>query len=600
MTVDKQPQTLDEAMELYLEAKEALREKDTLVHLLSSGISQLGHDLKNKLTVVFLGLDTQLGMFASDASEYGLSQFFKRHLEELREAGRIFPEDITIPDMPQKYTLEIIVGKEKKPVETYEEYRETWLYTQTDLTVGNYESTHKQKGLLQALLDWNRAATGSETFAPIRFDLGKAVRSIAGDSQKLAEHKGLYLNVEAKDGLQIHADYDALSRTVENLIGNAIKYTDKGGATVRVLDRDGRVYLEVADTGRGIPKSELGLIGQPFQRMSTRGEVEGTGLGLATAYELIKRFGGEPSVESEVGQGSTFRISLPLAKKCSVITTTDASSGNTYLLYQSDFEDQGIQELPFDTEVGATLKITLGALVGLFGACYSHWAGLSTEEQKALETNLEMQEDTRREHIRPNAEALCKRLEDIASRIENESLHWLDTNLGRFKDRMIQLMDTGMDRASIDCEFKAETMLLPKGHFGPAVDKKTGKPLLKRGEGGYMQTIEQRDNLPGRFRYELGQGYRGPIANNLSPEKFLLYVIDDICAETRRAENLESIPGFDAHIGQKGLAILYSLSQARHPSYEKLKNLRLDELEIRPGSSEYDLAEHRFRQIKEK
>jgi len=105
------------------------------------------------------------------------------------------------------------------------------------------------------------------------------------------------------------------SRLLDNLIGNAIKFTPSGGSiTVRLKREDGTAILEVSDTGVGIPGDKLDRVFDRFYQVdgsSTR-RYGGTGLGLALVKEIAISHGGQVSVESTVGKGSIFRVNLPL------------------------------------------------------------------------------------------------------------------------------------------------------------------------------------------------------------------------------------------------------------------------------------------------
>jgi signal transduction histidine kinase len=98
-----------------------------------------------------------------------------------------------------------------------------------------------------------------------------------------------------------------------NLVDNAVKYTGPGGQVGLSVAREGeRVRVEVSDTGRGIPLEEQEQIFQPFFRSEAVLSEQGSGLGLSIARSIALAHGGELSVESEPGKGSTFRVGLPV------------------------------------------------------------------------------------------------------------------------------------------------------------------------------------------------------------------------------------------------------------------------------------------------
>jgi PAS domain S-box-containing protein len=185
--------------------------------------------------------------------------------------------------------------------------------------------------LVNNLLDLRRMESGAETLqpTPIRLDrILQVVLSLArlGASQKQVE---TVLSVEP-DLPPFVTDELLLRRTVDNLLSNAIKYTPSGGSVrVTVERRDGGVEIAVADSGIGISDDEQARLFERFFR-SSRPEARqerGTGLGLALAQESVRRLGGEITVTSQVGEGSTFSVWLPPLGPSSGLPMTTPSTG---------------------------------------------------------------------------------------------------------------------------------------------------------------------------------------------------------------------------------------------------------------------------------
>ena len=133
-----------------------------------------------------------------------------------------------------------------------------------------------------------------------------------------AEKNGIELLFElAEDLPEAKFDRDRIVQVLINLLGNAIKFTPKGGrANLNVQYREEELIISVSDTGAGIPKNELPKIFERFYRAEQqREEVQGTGLGLSIVHKIVMRHGGRIEVESEVGQGATFTVFLPLDPK---------------------------------------------------------------------------------------------------------------------------------------------------------------------------------------------------------------------------------------------------------------------------------------------
>jgi len=149
--------------------------------------------------------------------------------------------------------------------------------------------------------------------------LGEVVNQL----KPMANNKGLYLTLEMEDALPIVlADSQRLRQVLINMVSNALKFTEKGGVTIRctLLDRYDMVRISVNDTGIGISPAALDYIFEAFRQAdgSTTRRFGGTGLGLTIARKLIELQGGEVSVESIVGQGSTFSFTLPVASPAKV------------------------------------------------------------------------------------------------------------------------------------------------------------------------------------------------------------------------------------------------------------------------------------------
>ena len=115
----------------------------------------------------------------------------------------------------------------------------------------------------------------------------------------------------------VAADADKLRQILMNLLDNAVKYSPDGGnIRLGVAQNDAFVSFSVTDEGLGLPTAEHGRIFEKFYRLDpelTRG-VGGTGLGLYISRELVRRMNGRISVESREGEGSTFRVDLPVAR----------------------------------------------------------------------------------------------------------------------------------------------------------------------------------------------------------------------------------------------------------------------------------------------
>ena len=146
-------------------------------------------------------------------------------------------------------------------------------------------------------------------------DLGDLIVRVTESFQPRALENELHFSVElGAEPLRLSGFEDNLERMVTNLVSNAVKYTPGGGTvSVKARSEAGQIILEVSDTGIGIPEDALPRIFSEFYRAQNARslDVDGTGLGLALVKDVVELHGGQISVRSQVGAGSTFRVSLP-------------------------------------------------------------------------------------------------------------------------------------------------------------------------------------------------------------------------------------------------------------------------------------------------
>ena len=174
------------------------------------------------------------------------------------------------------------------------------------------QSTAKMRRLIDDLLDLAKIEAGLGAATTV-CDLSVIAQEVAADLQGTAIQQHVELSVAKTGDLpEIQGDPNRLRRAIANLVGNALKYTPEGGTVQIVLEAiDGQVTVAVVDSGRGIPKDAIPYIFDPFYRVAAHQDVDGIGLGLAMVKSIVEVHGGTISVNSQVGQGSRFTISLP-------------------------------------------------------------------------------------------------------------------------------------------------------------------------------------------------------------------------------------------------------------------------------------------------
>jgi signal transduction histidine kinase len=167
--------------------------------------------------------------------------------------------------------------------------------------------------LINDVIDLNRIETGEVRLERRQVTTAEVLHGVLDTIEPLALHKGLFLKREFDGVPSVYADDTRLRQIVTNIAANAVKFTRRGGITVRAQLIDSLVQIEIEDTGIGIPADQFAAIFEEFQQVdaSPTREYEGSGLGLTITRRLIEMHGGRIWLESAVGQGTTFYVTLP-------------------------------------------------------------------------------------------------------------------------------------------------------------------------------------------------------------------------------------------------------------------------------------------------
>jgi two-component system sensor histidine kinase GlrK len=176
------------------------------------------------------------------------------------------------------------------------------------------EESNRLIELVNSLLDLSKLEAGMVTFHRVRTNLSPLIMTAVREIVPLAEAKNIKIDNHIGDLPQVSVDTERILQVLRNLIGNALKYTPRGGS-VRIAARhtEEGAAVSIADSGPGIPEEQRAVIFDKFRRAAQAGsrKIEGTGLGLAIVKHIIDAHGGKLWVESEAGQGSTFTFVLP-------------------------------------------------------------------------------------------------------------------------------------------------------------------------------------------------------------------------------------------------------------------------------------------------
>lgn len=168
--------------------------------------------------------------------------------------------------------------------------------------------------LVSALLDYHQLESGKVEIHEESFSPATLIRECVGGMQPQALEKGLLLesNINVADSMVCRSDAFRIKQIVNNLVGNAIKYTDDGKVTVSTAYMSGRLSIGVADTGCGMTPEEQQRVFNAFTRLPGAQRKEGVGLGLSIAREIVERLGGSINLVSRKGEGSKFTVVIPM------------------------------------------------------------------------------------------------------------------------------------------------------------------------------------------------------------------------------------------------------------------------------------------------
>ena len=172
--------------------------------------------------------------------------------------------------------------------------------------------------LVASLLDYHQLENGLMKVQPTSFSPAQLVAESVEGMKLRAEEKGLEISFECKmKGMEFfHADAFRIRQILDNLVSNAIKYTDQGSVTIqaqvsKIMGKP-TLTLSVKDTGKGMTDEEKQKVFQAFTRLKSAQGIEGTGLGLSITQELVSLLGGEIILHSTLGKGSTFIVTIPI------------------------------------------------------------------------------------------------------------------------------------------------------------------------------------------------------------------------------------------------------------------------------------------------
>jgi signal transduction histidine kinase len=185
-----------------------------------------------------------------------------------------------------------------------------------NMVQGIYESSQHLLGIINDILDISKIEAGRVELVKEPVSTNLLVDEWSTRIGVLANKKNIGLEVKVSPAVPAYicADAERVTQIANNLLSNAVKFTDTGRVTLNIDWYNENFIIQVADTGIGIPPHALQFIFDEFRQVdnSTRRQHGGTGLGLAIVRKLCRLMGGDVSVKSQQGEGSTFTVVLPL------------------------------------------------------------------------------------------------------------------------------------------------------------------------------------------------------------------------------------------------------------------------------------------------
>ena len=176
------------------------------------------------------------------------------------------------------------------------------------------------KRLIDDILDLTKIESGKLQMNFMMNDIHRVIQEVVEAQKDVAQSRGLYLKTELDAKVpKIPFDSDRIIQVLNNLLGNALKFTKQGGITVKTQNKsqENHIVVSVIDTGKGISEKDMPKLFQKFQQLESAQDNEegGTGLGLAICKEIVTRHGGKIWVESKPGEGTAFNFILPLQER---------------------------------------------------------------------------------------------------------------------------------------------------------------------------------------------------------------------------------------------------------------------------------------------
>jgi PAS domain S-box-containing protein len=265
----------------------------------------------------------------------------KRAEEEIKRISKVKDEFLSITSHDLKSPLGIVktsmglLLEELNLTDTVKGYAELSL-----------RQSNKGLKLISDLLDLKKLESGNVKLEISRFSVSHLINEVIKDLKTACGQKGIELKAIMDGNYEVSADYGRLVQVLTNLVGNSQKFTPKGGTiTIHASKMDDKLKIDIVDTGEGIPHDKLSQIFERYGQAKSSDKKIGTGLGLTITRYLCELHGGDISVSSELGKGSTFSFTIPRVSIASDTKVTVPIIRKTVLIVDDEADSRSSTRL---------------------------------------------------------------------------------------------------------------------------------------------------------------------------------------------------------------------------------------------------------------
>ncbi len=237
----------------------------------------------------------------------------RRAFEQEKELGELKSRFVSVASHEFRTPLATILAA----AETLSAYRQKMTDSQIDHRINNIrDQVDHLKNIIEDVLQLARIQAGRVEFNPVVLDLDSLCRSVIDEFQSHPDNAHRITYYCDENLHKVRLDKKLIRQIITNLVSNAIKYSPTASQIdIRLEYADQTIILKVHDQGIGIPEADLAHLFEPFHRASNVGSISGTGLGLSITKEAVELHGGIIGVDSQVGIGTTFVVTIPIADR---------------------------------------------------------------------------------------------------------------------------------------------------------------------------------------------------------------------------------------------------------------------------------------------